>query len=1275
MKKILIFFLVLVVLLGGAVGAFFLSLDNDNYREQITKSAEQLLGRKMKINGDVSVTLLPTPRIVLSDVIIENRRGFGAQDLARIEKVEASVRFKSLLEHPLVVDKVTLKNADIFLQRNKEGKINWDFPFLKNSTKDFEKDAFIGRSVLDLPPQFKNIVLENASVSFLSDVSETRIKVDNINGDISSKSLMGPFVFNGDFNYKGSVLKTQLEVAEVTEGLSAPFSLMLQDDKSGSALVFKGQIDELLTRSVVSGLATMEIEKFPVFAEKFLNVKNISAAVNKKVNATAAIVFEDFKTSFNDVAVRYGEDVQNAAAGSFVLTYPKNENQTLQIDSKLFVKDFSVDELKSLFPSWDNLAIKMAAMKRKGNPTINLDFEAEKMGCLGQDIKNIKTVLNLKDGIIAFDSLTATLPEKTNVEVYGDLNFNETKPVVRLGVAFGATQLKNTLTWLGVKPTEFYNLSGLTKASGTFLVYLRETDFSLQQIDIDVDGSKMTGGAVYSLTDAKPTGAIRLAFENFDFGKVFSMPISKEGKTLPQELNRIKTALSSSNFWNKFNLGLTVKGDNVTLLNLPIQNMVVKVDLKDGLLSMKECRFEQPTLLDFSVVGNVGKKDGRLLFDNVASNLSSPKVDLLFGRLNIQNPLEGKAQNASVSATVNGTLDNLRTNLSFVIGDNSRLSADGTLDVLSENIKYDVLLTMSDKSFGNFKKIFLPDGVSTPNFSGVFNFSSQFKGTKDAFSLTNMKGIAGSQEWGGNLDVVRGDKLSLKGTLSSERIYLDKFFPSERLFKKTTDPKSKKQLTSDLLKFSALDGLVLDLTLVADKVSSNDFEFSNLSSSIKLQNGVLDVEKLAMNKASGKVSVSGQLSGLIATPTAKFHVDTTDYPLDANIVDMQMFSLKKANLTSSYDFSVMGNSFEDMGKTLTGSGKFSLNKSVVSGLNFPAFIESVGATLVSEARPITMEKVWANQLMTGEMEFSDISASFDIKDGILKTSDMLLKAQDVRAISQATFDLPDWDITSSMSFNVDTLEGFPSIPLTVRGNFSNPDVEVGLKSFIEYAENSAEKLKNTRLVAERQRQMEADKKANDERLAAARKVQQELQQKVARADEILNLAPNAEAQAYFVRAKDFMYLVDEIARKQTISQADLERVYDLENQINDLTNLTAAEAKSLFSFEVRRLSAEIFEKTRQTMSKINRIHQRISGVESVSSAYTTAFGAFALLKELKDYLTQDHSIEDMQTAYSQLVQASEIVFKKYEEISKFDVDVPVSASETTTAVSGTITRR
>lgn len=124
-KKLIVGLLVLVLIVLAVVIAVVAFIDPDDYREQIAQRASETLGREVRLDGPMSLSLFPWLALEIEDVQVGNPPGLAdAPPLARIGTALASVRVMPLLRGELETGALTLSGAELTLVTGPAGQTN-----------------------------------------------------------------------------------------------------------------------------------------------------------------------------------------------------------------------------------------------------------------------------------------------------------------------------------------------------------------------------------------------------------------------------------------------------------------------------------------------------------------------------------------------------------------------------------------------------------------------------------------------------------------------------------------------------------------------------------------------------------------------------------------------------------------------------------------------------------------------------------------------------------------------------------------------------------------------------------------------------------------------------------------------------------------------------------------------------------------------------------------------------------------------------------------------
>ncbi len=125
-KYIVFALIALVVLFVVGAGILVATVDPNDHKDEIVAAVKDATGRDLSLAGDIGFSFFPKLGVKLGQAELSNAAGFGNQSFASIEQVGVSVDLLSLLKMKVQADTIVLKGLRVNLQKNKNGKTNWD---------------------------------------------------------------------------------------------------------------------------------------------------------------------------------------------------------------------------------------------------------------------------------------------------------------------------------------------------------------------------------------------------------------------------------------------------------------------------------------------------------------------------------------------------------------------------------------------------------------------------------------------------------------------------------------------------------------------------------------------------------------------------------------------------------------------------------------------------------------------------------------------------------------------------------------------------------------------------------------------------------------------------------------------------------------------------------------------------------------------------------------------------------------------------------------------
>src|SRR5260370_6074493 len=127
MRKWLIGIVAVIVVIVAALIVVPFLIPTETYKGQIVERVKSATGRDLALNGPISLSVLPSFALTVSDVAFGNASGASTKNMATFAKLQLQVQPIELLSGRLVIDRFVLVDPVIALQVDKQGRPNWQF--------------------------------------------------------------------------------------------------------------------------------------------------------------------------------------------------------------------------------------------------------------------------------------------------------------------------------------------------------------------------------------------------------------------------------------------------------------------------------------------------------------------------------------------------------------------------------------------------------------------------------------------------------------------------------------------------------------------------------------------------------------------------------------------------------------------------------------------------------------------------------------------------------------------------------------------------------------------------------------------------------------------------------------------------------------------------------------------------------------------------------------------------------------------------------------------
>ncbi|PJK27558.1 AsmA family protein [Minwuia thermotolerans] len=204
MKRFLIIVAAILVILVAAVVALPFVVPKSAMVDFVVAKMEEATGRKVTVGGEPEFSVFPDVTLSINQVSLSNFEGGSTENMAEIRSADIKVDLMAALSGEVVVRRFVLVEPVIVIEKNAEGRFNFDFGGATAAAGDGEKLERSGESGGgDLVLSLDDFRMENATVVYIDAQTGERHDISGLNTTMSLPSMSGPFDMTADAEWRG----------------------------------------------------------------------------------------------------------------------------------------------------------------------------------------------------------------------------------------------------------------------------------------------------------------------------------------------------------------------------------------------------------------------------------------------------------------------------------------------------------------------------------------------------------------------------------------------------------------------------------------------------------------------------------------------------------------------------------------------------------------------------------------------------------------------------------------------------------------------------------------------------------------------------------------------------------------------------------------------------------------------------------------------------------------------------------------------------------------
>jgi len=729
LKKIFWVIGVLVVVLGGVVLVGPGLIDWNAYKADLQAQVRSATGRDIRINGDISITVLPSPALIANDISLANVDGAQAKKMVHLKSLEVRVALAPLLGGQVKVERIKLVNPVFELEALADGRRNWMFaaeptstgsgatapvPPAPGSVPVAAPDAAPPSGGFSAGVALDNVSIENGTLVYRDAAAGTFEKIDAINATFSAASLKGPFESTGGLTARGLPLKFDINVGEIIHARTVAFNLRLGIAHGDLKMQMNGTLVGPGDAPHIKGSIKGEAKSLATLIQAAQPVSlpgPLGQAFSFEANIDAGMDGAEIK----GLEFRLGETRAsggiNMKLGEAISIAVRLGAGRVDLDQWLVASEIPAPAAgsekspkpKGSSPSAPSAAVVVA--KPKGPPSFfipkfvhaSLALTAEAMTYRGGIVRNGVLNAELANGEVTLSQLSAQFPGGSDMALFGFVTAVDGKPRFEGELESTVNDMRGVLDWLGTKIDGVAQDRLRKMTLATRLVVVPE-QAQLTGLKLQFDSSKLTGGVTVALRRRLSLG-VSIALDSLNLDTYMPRPQKKTSpgaapansaaNTTEKNTTATKAAAKAENplkalaVLTGMDANMTARIGSLTYRGTAIKNAVFDGTLYNGKLDIRRLSADQMAGAKVSVKGVLDNLGGVPTATGLNVTVETASVNKLL-RLIGQQPVPMLKNLGAVN--INGQIDGpvlspkLKINLA---GADATATVYGELDGLS----------------------------------------------------------------------------------------------------------------------------------------------------------------------------------------------------------------------------------------------------------------------------------------------------------------------------------------------------------------------------------------------------------------------------------------------------------------------------------------------------------------------------------------------------------------------------------------------------------------
>ncbi len=588
--------LLVVALFAALIAPLF--VDWSNYRSDLEAYGERVTGRKVLINGDITVRLLPAPILKVADIRVSNPAGAASPHLLKARELEATLGLAPLLRGKIEVRSIDIDSPVIEAELLPDGG-TWQL----SPQGGFEKLLAVDDIELeDTRIRSGTLVVRDSRRQHLA-------RFEELDLSLQAPSLAGPFKSRGTFLYNGTRKEFIVSVGRRRAEKPTHVSVTVAPGAGwGKNYLFNGTLQSKDGEPVFDGrVRVTEADAAPGDAKQDKVNIGLAEEVPFELRSDVVATLDDIK--FDEMQFILGTGSSRATLGGEARL---DLGDTPKLDATLSARHLDLDsvvkrQLAEEEQREETTAREIVAQIPRfltfvpKNLTGQLKMDVDGLVLGGQQIEGAGMTLRFTPDRFTVSRAVGRLPGQTQVSVtgtYAATEAGEGNTIFDGIFAVESSDAKSFITWALPKTMPILNpQAGGARGNLSLKGELKVSEALVELIGVEtkLDKTKARFGLSYALT-ARPSFGLRIILDELNVDR-YLPPASRRAAAKKEEATEEARKKSEADrasriaLLEEFDANIVARADKILVKGTGLRGMTADLTLRGGNLAIKDLSF------------------------------------------------------------------------------------------------------------------------------------------------------------------------------------------------------------------------------------------------------------------------------------------------------------------------------------------------------------------------------------------------------------------------------------------------------------------------------------------------------------------------------------------------------------------------------------------------------------------------------------------------------------------------------------------------------------